>query len=54
MMHPWNRVEDDSILSHACMQGPAGAFGDTFSGFSEWTKTLGLIKYPALIADLQS
>lgn len=35
-------------------QDPAGAFGETFSGFCNWTKTLGLISYPQLISDLQS
>lgn len=36
------------------MQDPAGAFGETFSGFSNWTKCLGPVDYPALIADLHA
>ena len=42
------------MLFSLLFQDAAGAFGQTFSGFCNWTKTLGPIDYPALLSDLQA
>lgn len=48
---PMLRIQCWTII---LLQQAAGAFGDTFNGFSEWSKTLKIIDYPALLSDLQS